>query len=94
VGAENGPQCRWPLFRDMLAKPTSPPARQSPCSVIPEKEMAIELGISVLSFLDSHIKGQSTGREMYGSPVQEMTVMLQSGLDISPSIPHRFGPTK
>ena len=53
---------------------------------IPEKEMAIDWNTVVFSMLT--IKG-IYGREMYET-WYKMTVMLQSGLDISPVITHRF----
>jgi threonine 3-dehydrogenase len=54
---------------------------------IPEKEMAIDWTTVVFNMLT--IKG-IYGREMYET-WYKMTVMLQSGLDISPVITHRFG---
>lgn len=53
---------------------------------IPEHEMAIDWNTVVFNMLT--IKG-IYGREMYETWYQ-MTVMLQSGLDISPAITHRF----
>ncbi|MDB6068441.1 MAG: L-threonine 3-dehydrogenase [Pedosphaera sp.] len=53
---------------------------------IPEKDMAIDWNAVVFSMLT--IKG-IYGREMYET-WYKMTVMLQSGLDISPVITHRF----
>ncbi len=53
---------------------------------IPEKEMAIDWNLVVFNMLT--IKG-IYGREMYETWYM-MTVMLQSGLDISPVITHRF----
>jgi threonine 3-dehydrogenase len=53
---------------------------------IPEKEMAIDWNTVVFNMLT--IKG-IYGREMYET-WYKMTVMLQSGLDISPVITHRF----
>jgi threonine 3-dehydrogenase len=53
---------------------------------IPEKEIAIDWNIVVFNMLT--IKG-IYGREMYET-WYKMTVMLQSGLDISPIITHRF----
>ncbi|QDT44754.1 L-threonine 3-dehydrogenase [Gimesia alba] len=53
---------------------------------IPEKEIAIDWNIVVFNMLT--IKG-IYGREMYET-WYKMTVMLQSGLDISPVITHRF----
>jgi threonine 3-dehydrogenase len=53
---------------------------------IPEKEMAIDWNTVVFNMLT--IKG-IYGREMYET-WYKMTVMIQSGLDISPVITHRF----
>jgi threonine 3-dehydrogenase len=53
---------------------------------IPEKEMAIDWHTVVFNMLT--IKG-IYGREMYET-WYKMTVMLESGLDISPVITHRF----
>lgn len=53
---------------------------------IPEKEMAIDWNQVVFNMLT--IKG-IYGREMYET-WYKMTVMLQSGLDISPVITHRY----
>ncbi len=53
---------------------------------IPEKEIAIDWNTVVFNMLT--IKG-IYGREMYET-WYKMTVMLQSGLDISPVITHRF----
>ena len=53
---------------------------------IPEKEMAIDWNTVVFNMLN--IKG-IYGREMYET-WYKMTVMLQSGLDISPVITHRL----
>ncbi len=53
---------------------------------IPEKEIAIDWNIVVFNMLT--LKG-IYGREMYET-WYKMTVMLQSGLDISPIITHRF----
>jgi threonine 3-dehydrogenase len=55
---------------------------------IPEKEMAIDWTTVVFNMLT--IRG-IYGREMYET-WYKMTVMLQSGLDISPVITHRFSP--
>ena len=71
-------------FRDMLAN-MSHGARIAMLG-IPEKEMAIDWNTVVFSMLT--IKG-IYGREMYET-WYKMTVMLQSGLDISPVITHRF----
>jgi len=54
---------------------------------IPEKEMAIDWTTVVFNMLT--IKG-IYGREMYET-WYKMTVMLQSGLNISPVITHRYG---
>jgi threonine 3-dehydrogenase len=54
---------------------------------IPEKEMAIDWTTVVFNMLT--IKG-IYGREMYET-WYKMTVMLQSGLDISPVVTHRYG---
>ncbi|WP_417384827.1 L-threonine 3-dehydrogenase [Gimesia sp.] len=53
---------------------------------IPEKEIAIDWNVVVFNMLT--LKG-IYGREMYET-WYKMTVMLQSGLDISPVITHRF----
>ena len=53
---------------------------------IPEKEMAIDWNLVIFNMLT--IKG-IYGREMYETWYQ-MTVLLQSGLDIAPVITHRF----
>ncbi len=53
---------------------------------IPEKEIAIDWNLVVFNMLT--LKG-IYGREMYET-WYKMTVMLQSGLDISPIITHRF----
>ena len=53
---------------------------------IPEKEMAIDWNLVIFNMLT--IKG-IYGREMYETWYQ-MTVMLQSGLDVKPVITHRF----
>lgn len=53
---------------------------------IPEQEMSIDWNLVVFNMLT--IKG-IYGREMYET-WYKMTVMLQSGLDISPIITHRF----
>lgn len=54
---------------------------------IPEHEMAIDWNLVIFNMLT--LKG-IYGREMYET-WYKMTVMLQSGLDISPVITHRFG---
>src|SRR5882672_10278293 len=71
-------------FRDMLSN-VSHGARIAMLG-IPEKEMAIDWNTVVFSMLT--IKG-IYGREMYET-WYKMTVMLQSGLDISPVITQRF----
>jgi len=71
-------------FRDMLAN-MSHGARIAMLG-IPDKEMSIDWRIVVFNMLT--IKG-IYGREMYET-WYKMTVMLQSGLDISPVITHRF----
>ena len=53
---------------------------------IPEKEMAIDWNLVIFNMLT--IKG-IYGREMYET-WYKMTVMVQSGLDITPVITHRF----
>ncbi len=53
---------------------------------IPEGEMAIDWNLVVFNMLT--IKG-IYGREMYET-WYKMTVMLQSGLEVSPVITHRF----
>ena len=53
---------------------------------IPEKEMSIDWNLVIFNMLT--IKG-IYGREMYETWYQ-MTVLLQSGLDISPVVTHRF----
>ncbi len=53
---------------------------------IPEKEIAIDWNLVIFNMLT--IKG-IYGREMYET-WYKMTVMLQSGLDISPIITHRY----
>ncbi|MCI0637648.1 MAG: L-threonine 3-dehydrogenase [Gemmataceae bacterium] len=57
---------------------------------IPEKEFAIDWNLVIFNMLT--LKG-IYGREMYETWYQ-MTVMLQSGLDIRPVITHRFGFTE
>jgi threonine 3-dehydrogenase len=54
---------------------------------IPEKELAIDWNQVIFNMLT--IKG-IYGREMYET-WYKMTVMLQSGLDLSPVITHRYG---
>lgn len=71
-------------FRDMLANM----AHGGKISLlgIPEKEMAIDWNTVVFNMLT--IKG-IYGREMFET-WYKMSVMIQSGLDISPVITHRF----
>jgi threonine 3-dehydrogenase len=71
-------------FRDMLANMSH--GGKIAMLGIPEKEIAIDWNTVVFSMLT--IKG-IYGREMYET-WYKMTVMLQSGLDISPVITHRF----
>ncbi len=71
-------------FRDMLAN-MSHGARIAMLG-IPDKEMSIDWRTVVFNMLT--IKG-IYGREMYET-WYKMTVMLQSGLNISPVITHRF----
>jgi threonine 3-dehydrogenase len=72
-------------FRDMLANMSH--GAKIAMLGIPEKEMAIDWNTVIFSMLT--IKG-IYGREMYET-WYKMTVMLESGLDISPVITHRFG---
>ncbi len=71
-------------FRDMLANM----AHGGKVAIlgIPEKEIAIDWNTVIFNMLT--LKG-IYGREMYET-WYKMTVMLQSGLDISPVITHRF----
>jgi threonine 3-dehydrogenase len=71
-------------FREMLANMSH--GAKIAMLGIPEKDMAIDWHTVVFSMLT--IKG-IYGREMYET-WYKMTVMLQSGLDISPVITHRF----
>jgi threonine 3-dehydrogenase len=71
-------------FRDMLASMCH--GGKIAMLGIPEREMAIDWNTVVFNMLT--IKG-IYGREMYET-WYKMTVMLQSGLDISPVITHRF----
>jgi threonine 3-dehydrogenase len=71
-------------FRDMLAN-MSHGAKVAMLG-IPEREMCIDWHTVIFNMLT--IKG-IYGREMYET-WYKMTVMLQSGLDISPVITHRF----
>ena len=71
-------------FRDMLANMCH--GGRIAMLGIPEKEIAIDWNIVIFNMLT--IKG-IYGREMYET-WYKMTVMLQSGLDISPVITHRY----
>ncbi|EEF57865.1 L-threonine 3-dehydrogenase [Pedosphaera parvula] len=71
-------------FRDMIAHMSH--GGKIAMLGIPEKEIAVDWNTVVFSMLT--IKG-IYGREMYET-WYKMTVMLQSGLDISPVITHRF----
>ena len=71
-------------FRDMLSNMAH--GGKVAMLGIPEREMAIDWNTVVFNMLT--IKG-IYGREMYETWYQ-MTVMLQSGLDISPIITHRY----
>jgi threonine 3-dehydrogenase len=71
-------------FRDMLANMSH--GAKIAMLGIPEQEMAIDWNTVVFSMLT--LKG-IYGREMYET-WYKMTVMLESGLDISPVITHRF----
>jgi threonine 3-dehydrogenase len=71
-------------FRDMLANMAH--GGKIAMLGIPEKEMSIDWNIVVFNMLA--IQG-IYGREMYET-WYKMTVMLQSGLDISPVITHRL----
>ena len=71
-------------FRDMIANMCH--GGKIAMLGIPEKEMAIDWNTVIFNMLT--IKG-IYGREMYETWYQ-MTVMLQSGLNISPVITHRF----
>jgi threonine 3-dehydrogenase len=71
-------------FRDMLANMCH--GGKIAMLGIPEKEMSIDWTTVVLNMLT--LRG-IYGREMYET-WYKMTVMLQSGLDISPVITHRF----
>ena len=72
-------------FRDLLANM----AHGGKIAIlgIPEKEFAIDWNLVIFNMLT--LKG-IYGREMYETWYQ-MTVMLQSGLDIGPVITHRLG---
>lgn len=71
-------------FRDMLA--TMCHGGKIAMLGIPDRELAIDWNTVIFNMLT--IKG-IYGREMYET-WYKMTVMLQSGLDISPVITHRF----
>jgi threonine 3-dehydrogenase len=71
-------------FRDMLANLCH--GGKIAMLGIPEREMAIDWNLVIFNMLT--IRG-IYGREMYET-WYKMTVMLQSGLDISPVITHRF----
>ena len=71
-------------FRDMLANMAH--GGKIAMLGIPEKEISIDWNTVVFNMLT--IKG-IYGREMYET-WYKMTVMLQSGLDISPVITHRL----
>jgi threonine 3-dehydrogenase len=72
-------------FRDMLANMCH--GGKIAMLGIPEREMAIDWNLVIFNMLT--IKG-IYGREMYET-WYKMTVMLQSGLDISPVVTHRYG---
>ncbi len=74
-------------FRDMLASMCH--GGKISMLGIPEKEMAIDWNLVVFNMLT--IKG-IYGREMYET-WYKMTVMLESGLNISPVITHRYNYT-
>ena len=71
-------------FRDMLANMAH--GGKIAMLGIPEREFAIDWNIIIFNMLT--LKG-IYGREMYETWYQ-MTVMLQSGLDIGPVITHRY----
>jgi threonine 3-dehydrogenase len=71
-------------FRDMLANMAH--GGKIAMLGIPEKEMAIDWNTVIFNMLT--VKG-IYGREMYET-WYKMTVMLQSGLDITPVITHRY----
>ncbi len=71
-------------FRDMLSNMSH--GGKIAMLGIPEKEIAIDWNLVVFNMLT--IKG-IYGREMYET-WYKMSVMLQSGLDLSPIITHRF----
>jgi threonine 3-dehydrogenase len=72
-------------FRDMLANMCH--GGKIALLGIPDKELAIDWNTVIFNMLT--VKG-IYGREMYET-WYKMTVMLQSGLDITPVITHRFG---
>jgi threonine 3-dehydrogenase len=74
-------------FRDMLANMCH--GGKIAMLGIPEREMAIDWNLVIFNMLT--LRG-IYGREMYET-WYKMTVMLQSGLDISPVITHRFAYT-
>jgi threonine 3-dehydrogenase len=71
-------------FRDMLANMSH--GGKIAILGIPDKEMAIDWTTVIFNMLT--LKG-IYGREMYET-WYKMTVMLQSGLDITPAITHRY----
>jgi threonine 3-dehydrogenase len=71
-------------FRDMLANMAH--GGKIAMLGIPDKEIAIDWNVVIFNMLT--IKG-IYGREMYET-WYKMTVMLQSGLDVSPIVTHRF----
>jgi threonine 3-dehydrogenase len=71
-------------FRDMLANMCH--GGKIAMLGIPDREIAIDWNVVIFNMLT--IKG-IYGREMYET-WYKMTVMLQSGLDISPVVTHRF----
>jgi threonine 3-dehydrogenase len=71
-------------FRDMLANMAH--GGKIAMLGIPEKEIAIDWNVVIFNMLT--IRG-IYGREMYET-WYKMTVMLQSGLDVSPIVTHRF----
>jgi threonine 3-dehydrogenase len=73
-----------PAFREMLANMCH--GGKVAMLGIPDREVPIDWNVVIFNMLT--IKG-IYGREMYETWYQ-MTVMLQSGLDISPVVTHRF----
>ncbi len=71
-------------FRDLLANMAH--GGKIAMLGIPEKEIAIDWNVVIFNMLT--IKG-IYGREMYET-WYKMTVMLQSGLDVSPIVTHRY----